>query len=77
MGLFYKEEEGRDLFEHLLPGIVLEGLMGMSYAKEIMVRRGVLKNHRIRTLALPLDEEDMREIDRVYERIQPYLLWHK
>ena len=72
-----KEDEAGDLFEHVLPGLVLEGLMGMAFAKEIMIRRGVFKNHRVRTLAHPLDEDDMREIDRVWERIQPYLIWHK
>jgi len=49
----------------------------MAYAKEIMIRRGVLKNNRIRSHSRPLDAGDMREIDRVYERIEPYLLWHK
>jgi 4-hydroxy-tetrahydrodipicolinate synthase len=71
------EEEGaRDLHEHVLPGLVLEGLMGMAFAKEIMIRRGVFRNHRIRSQARPLDEDDMCEIDRVWERIQPYLTWH-
>ena len=51
--------------------------MGMAYAKEIMVRRGVFKNNRIRSQTHPLDASDMREIDRVWERIQPYLIWHK
>jgi dihydrodipicolinate synthase/N-acetylneuraminate lyase len=72
-----QEEEAGDLYEHLLPGLVLEGLMGMSFAKEIMVRRGVLKNNRIRSRVRPLDKDDMREIDRVWERIQPYLIWGK
>ena len=49
--------------------------MGMAFAKEIMVRRGVFKNHRMRSQARPLDADDMREIDRVWERIQPYLTW--
>ena len=72
-----EENKARDLFEHLLPGLVLEGLMGMAFAKEIMVRRGVLKNNRIRSHSNPLDGDDMREIDRVFERIQPYLIWKK
>jgi 4-hydroxy-tetrahydrodipicolinate synthase len=72
-----KEDEAGDLYEHLLPGLVLEGLMGMAFAKEIMIRRGVFKNNRIRSLARPLDDDDMREIDRVWERLQPYLIWHK
>jgi hypothetical protein len=49
--------------------------MGMAFAKEIMIRRGVFRNHRIRSKARPLDEDDIREIDRVWERIQPYLTW--
>jgi dihydrodipicolinate synthase/N-acetylneuraminate lyase len=70
-----REEKARGLHEHLLPGLVLEGLMGMAFAKEIMVRRGVFRNHRIRSRARPLDEDDVREIDRVWDRIQPYLSW--
>ncbi len=66
-----------DLFEHVLPALVLEGLMGMAFAKEIMVRRGVFKNNRVRSRARPLDDADLREIDRVWERIQPHLIWHK
>ncbi len=72
-----KEEEASDLFEHLLPALILEGLIGHPFDKEIMVRRGVFKNNRVRLRTHPLDEDDMREIDRVWERIQPYLIWHK
>jgi dihydrodipicolinate synthase/N-acetylneuraminate lyase len=73
-------DEGRldqagDLFEKLLPGLVLEGLMGMAYAKEILVRRGVLKNNRMRMESRPLDEADMGEIDRTWERLQAHLIW--
>ena len=72
-----KMEQAGDLFEHVLPGLILEGLMGMAYAKEIMVRRGVFKEHRMRWRIQALDEGDLREIDRVWERIEPYLTWHK
>jgi 4-hydroxy-tetrahydrodipicolinate synthase len=72
-----QKEAARDLFEHLLPALELEGLMGMAYAKEIMVRRGVFKNHNVRQSAQPLDREDLREIDRTWERIQPYLRWQR
>mgnify|MGYP001035164321 CR=1 FL=1 len=65
-----------DLFEHALPAIDLEGLMGMAFAKEIMMRRGVFTNHRVRLQSRPLDADDLREIDRVWERLQPHLLWH-
>jgi dihydrodipicolinate synthase/N-acetylneuraminate lyase len=68
-------EAAGDLFERVLPALIIEGLMGMACAKEIMIRRGVFKNNRVRSQARPLDEHDMREIDRVWERIQPYLIW--
>lgn len=72
-----QQAKAETLFDHLLPGIVLEGLMGMAYAKEIMVRRGVLKNNRVRNQTHPLDADDLREIDRVFARIEPHLLWKK
>jgi dihydrodipicolinate synthase/N-acetylneuraminate lyase len=70
-----KEAAARDLFEHVLPGLTLEGLMGMAFTKEIMMRRGIFRNHRMHSQARPLDAHDLREIDRVWERIQPYLIW--
>ncbi len=70
-------EAAGDLFEHLLPSLMLEGMMGMAYAKEIMIRRGVFKNHRVRGSSRPLDARDMAEIDRTWERIQPYLIWNQ
>jgi 4-hydroxy-tetrahydrodipicolinate synthase len=72
-----KVSEARNVFDAALPGIVLEGIMGMAFSKEIMIRRGVFKNHRMRLQSKPLDEHDMREIDAVWERIQPILTWRK
>jgi len=67
--------EAGDLYEKVLPALMLEGMLGMACAKEIMIRRGVFNNHRVRSRAHPLDAYDMAEIDRVWERIQPYLIW--
>ncbi len=72
-----EEESAADLFDALLPSLMLEGMMGMAYAKEIMIRRGVFRNHRVRGSARPLDDYDMAEIDRTWERIEPYLIWHR
>jgi dihydrodipicolinate synthase/N-acetylneuraminate lyase len=72
-----KMSEAEDLFDKVLPGIVLEGLMGMAFAKEVMVRRGVLKNNRIRNQTNLLDKYDMQEIDRVLARLEPFLIWNK
>ena len=71
------EDAAEDLFDRVLPGIVLEGLMGMAFAKEVMVRRGVLKNNRLRNQSHPLDKHDMLEIDRVLARIEPHYVWQK
>ncbi len=68
-------EAAGDLFEHLLPSLMLEGMMGMAYTKEIMIRRGIFKNHRVRSRTHALDDDDMAEIDRTWARIQPYLTW--
>ena len=64
-----------DLFDQVLPGIVLESLMGMAFAKEVMVRRGVLKNNRIRNRSNPLDAQDLLEINRVLARLESYFVW--
>lgn len=66
-------DEAGDLFEKLLPALVLENMLGMAFAKEILVRRGVLRNHRVRGQVRPLDTHDLREIDRCWERVQPLL----
>jgi 4-hydroxy-tetrahydrodipicolinate synthase len=64
-------------FEHILPLIVLESLMGMAFAKEIMIRRGIFVNNKMRMQAHPLNADDLREIDRQWERVQPYLIWRQ
>lgn len=71
-----RNDEANDLFEVVLPGLVAEQSMGMGFAKEIMVRRGVLTNNRVRTRAVSLDPLDLEETDRVWRRIEPHLIWH-
>ena len=68
-----QDKDARDLFEHVQPLIVLEALMGMGFAKEIMVRRGIFKNHKMRMQVAPLNSDDLREIDRAWERVQSLL----
>lgn len=68
-----RTEEATALQNALVPAIQLESLLGMTYAKEIMVRRGVLKNTCIRTKSDGLSEADMRDIDRVWKDIEEYL----
>lgn len=62
------------LFERIQQVIVTESLMGMAFAKEFMVRRGIFKNNRMRLQAVStLSPADMREIDRVWERVKGLL----
>ena len=69
-------EAAEDLFEALTPALMSEGLFGMAYAKEIMIRRGVFKNYRVRGQSNPLSADDMVEIDRLYKRLEPHFVWH-
>ena len=68
-----QDKAARDLFEHVQPLIVLEALLGMGFAKEIMVRRGIFKNHKMRMQVNPLNSDDLHEIDRAWERVKPLL----
>ncbi len=68
-----QHKAARDLFEHVQPLIVLEALLGMGFAKEIMVRRGIFKNHKMRMQVNPLNSDDLYEIDRAWERVQALL----
>jgi len=68
-----KEEEGRKLHYAIMPALQLEGLLGMRYAKEVMIRRGVFKNTLMRKASRPLSADDMREIDRIFEQVAPYM----
>jgi len=66
--------EAETWYERALPAINLEFAMGMAFAKYLMVKRGVFKNTRMRAQAHPLDADDIREIERVYARLEPYLI---
>ena len=74
-----REDEARELHYAILPALQLESLFGMLYAKEIMVRRGLFepRHVKLRSRSRPLTEQDMREIDRVWARTEPLLIWHK
>jgi 4-hydroxy-tetrahydrodipicolinate synthase len=69
--------EAEAWYERALPIINLEFAMGMAFAKYFVMKRGVFKNYRMRAQAHPLDADDLREIDRAYERIAPHFIWKK
>jgi len=61
----------RDLMEKLLPALQME--RKLDICKEILVRRGVLKNNRTRWGNRGISERISRDINRALERIQPLL----
>jgi 4-hydroxy-tetrahydrodipicolinate synthase len=69
--------EAEAWYERALPIINLEFAMGMAFAKYFVMKRGVFKNYRMRAQSHPLDADDLREIDRAYERMAPHLIWKK
>jgi 4-hydroxy-tetrahydrodipicolinate synthase len=68
-----KEEEGRIFHYKILPALQLEGLLGIKYAKEVMIRRGVFKNNLMRKPSPELSDDDRYEIDRIFELVGSYL----
>jgi 4-hydroxy-tetrahydrodipicolinate synthase len=65
-------EEAGDLFEKLQAVLMMMGMGGHEAAKEILVRRGVLRNHACRWRKKTFDAHFQWEFDRVYARIEPY-----
>jgi 4-hydroxy-tetrahydrodipicolinate synthase len=67
-----------NLFDRVQNVIVIEAMLGMAFAKEFMKRRGIFKNSRMRMQgASVLGPADMREIDRIWERVHDDLVWGK
>jgi 4-hydroxy-tetrahydrodipicolinate synthase len=68
-----KEREGRELHYRILPALQLEGILGMRYAKQVMIRRGIFKNTIMRKAGPELSEDDMKEIDRIFDLVSPWM----
>ncbi|GHV68527.1 hypothetical protein AGMMS49928_08230 [Spirochaetia bacterium] len=68
-----KEKEGRALHYSILPALQLEGVLGMRYAKQVMIRRGIFKNTIMRKASAELSDDDMKEIDRIFEIVSPWM----
>lgn len=56
------DTQARDLHRRLLPGLVMERLLGIRFAKHILVHRGIIANAATRMPAPELDAEDRYEI---------------
>lgn len=71
-----KEEEARVYHGLIRPVLELESLLGMAFAKEIMIRRGIFKNRILRNQGTDLQPYALEEIGKVWKRLEPMLIWH-
>lgn len=69
-----REEEARALHNKMLPALQAESLYGWKYGKEILVRRGILKNSICRNLGGELSPVAKKEIDYLYHLMEPLFL---
>jgi len=68
-----KMDEARALFEKLLPLIGMEESYGMSFAKTVLVRRGVFKTAKMRGVAgSTMDSVDQQELDAWWKQLSPH-----
>lgn len=68
-----KEDEARRLHYATLPALQLEGLLGMKYAKYVMIRRGVFINSNMRRASRDLSLDDIAEIDKIFNIVTPFM----
>ncbi len=69
-----KTQEAYALFQRLLPMINLEETYGLSFAKRVLVRRGIFKTAKLRGIdASGLDRADEVELDAWWRELAPYL----
>ncbi|MEM9157471.1 MAG: dihydrodipicolinate synthase family protein [Verrucomicrobiota bacterium] len=69
-----EEMKGQRLFNKFLRGVILELRHGFAFDKEIMVRRGIFKSHRVRSSASPLPPSAMEEIDDFWKYYNDVIL---
>jgi 4-hydroxy-tetrahydrodipicolinate synthase len=62
-------ERARMVFGALLPALMAERLLGVPFAKEVLVRRGVLRTPVCRAGLPALDRLDHEYVDRLLERL--------
>jgi len=68
------KEQARDIFDAILPLINLYMLLGFNSVKHVLVQRGIIDSAKALAPGAPeLDKYDIREIDIVLKRLQPYM----
>ena len=66
-----EETEARELFYGILPLLNFEAPYGVAAYKEVLRRRGVIATNTCRGAMTPLDDEDLRELDRIWPYVEP------
>ena len=67
------EPGARALHQRILPGLVLEHLLGVPYAKKALRLRGVIKSDAYRIASPKLQKEDEHELATILEDLRDYL----
>lgn len=67
------EVGARDLYYQVLPLINFERMHGVATYKEVMKRRGIFTTTVSRGPGMFLDEMDLKELDAIWERIEPLM----
>ena len=69
-----KTEEARALFTKLLPVIKMEETYGLGFVKAVLVRRGVFKTAKLRSVSgSSLDTVDEQELEAWWKQLAPHL----
>lgn len=68
-----EETQARDLHARLLPGLVMERLLGVRFTKRVLARRGIIAGDHTRMPAVKLDAEDDYELDLTLAGLREFL----
>jgi 4-hydroxy-tetrahydrodipicolinate synthase len=72
-----RESEARELHMRLMPAMNRERLAGVASAKQVLVRRGVIRSARTRGAGGPLDDYDRAELDALWPSLEPLFTWRR
>lgn len=67
-------EAARALYNRSLPLMIFQAVFRMNMTKEVLKRRGIIKSAHVRVGAVPLDDQDHRELDILLSEVSDMLL---
>lgn len=69
-----EHERARDLYARSLPLLLIQAIFRMRLTKEVLVRRGVIRNTEVRAPLPTFDAQDLREIDICLRDLEDLLI---